>query len=104
MKRCMFLEEAVARAGATGITVRCTRIERLEDGRYDGIMSRALAAPVDVLEMGRRLLVPGGKLVLFLQEYAEIPDAADYRVVREHVYRVESKVRKAAELVYEPVR
>ena len=98
-KRCVFLEEVLATAGVDdGVQVRCMRLEGLEPGRYDGITSRALAAPEAMLDIGRRLLKPGGTLVLFLQDDARPPVAEDYEVVSERTYAAGDKGRRVAVL------
>lgn len=97
-KRCRFLEEVLAEHPAPGVTVRCTRHEALDSGVYDGVMSRALSAPEEMLEIGRRLLVPGGTLVLFLQGDAPIPAAPDYAVFHVEHYEVDGRARKSAAL------
>jgi 16S rRNA (guanine527-N7)-methyltransferase len=97
-KRCRFLEEVLAEAGTTGVTVRRARHEDLEPGHYDGIMSRALTAPDAMLDVARRLLVPGGTLLLFLQDDAPVPHAEDFEVFHVEHYAVDGKRRKSAVL------
>lgn len=97
-KRCRFLEEVFAAAPSPGVTVRCMRHEGLPASAYDGVMSRALHAPEEMLDVGRRLLVPGGTLVLFLQRDAPIPEAADYEVFHVEHYEAEGRARKSAGL------
>ena len=101
-KRCRFLEEVVAEAELTGVTVRRVRHEDLEPSAYDGLLSRALTSPEKLLGIGRRLLTPGGTLVLQLQEHAPIPDAGDYTMFHVEHYVVDGKARKAAGLRFQP--
>ena len=103
VKRCVFLEEVVDRAGATGIDVRNMRIEDLEDGVYDGIMARALAAPAEVVALARRLLRPvDGRVILFLQAHAETPAHDGFRVEHEVSYEVDGKARRSVVLRRDP--
>lgn len=102
MKRCRFLLEVLAEAGADGVEVVRSRHEALPAGRYDGIMSRALSAPEVMLDVARRLLVPGGTLVLFLQGDAQTPEAEDLKMFHVEHYEVEGKRRKGAYLRFNP--
>lgn len=99
-KRCVFLREALGRAGVTSVLVRQTRLESLDDGVYDGVTSRALAAPATMLEHARRLLRPGGQLLLFLQRDAPTPTAEDYEVVTTREYEAGGKARRSVLLRY----
>ena len=103
-KRCAFLDRVLATAAepTDQITVRCTRLERLEDQGYDGLLSRALASPEMMLSHGRRLLKPGGLLVLMLQEDGVIPDGEDFSLLRVHTYTTDGKPRKSALLSWQP--
>jgi 16S rRNA (guanine527-N7)-methyltransferase len=67
-KRAAFLDLVLARAGVgpTRARVRTERAESLPAGSYDGVLARAFAPPDDVLQHARRLLRPGGRVVLFL--------------------------------------
>lgn len=94
-KRCVFLEEVVERAGATGVTVRCARLESLPDGAYDGVTARALAPPPEVLDYARRLLRPGGRVVLFLQEDGQLLDHPGFEAVGGNAYIVDGKARRS---------
>lgn len=102
-KRCTFLEAVLLEASAAlktrpaPVRVLCTRIEDLPDHSYDGIVARALAPPAEVLEHARRLLVPGGTVVLFLQD-TDAPGAPDFTPAGEHRYVVDGKARRAVAL------
>lgn len=64
-KRCVFLEEVVARAGVEDrVRVLHTRVESLPDAGWDGVTARAFAPPDRVLAHAARLLRPGGELFL----------------------------------------
>ncbi|MEM1030207.1 MAG: RsmG family class I SAM-dependent methyltransferase [Myxococcota bacterium] len=66
---------------------------------YDGLLARALAKPPVVLDYARRLLVPGGMVVLFLQAEADPPAADDFEVSVVTPYVVDEKRRKSVALV-----
>lgn len=97
-KRCRFIDEVLAEAGPDGVTVRCMRHEDLPAGVFDGVMSRALASPGEMVEVASRLLVPGGTLVLFLQEEAEVPTSPGWDVFHVEHYAVDGRPRKTARL------
>jgi 16S rRNA (guanine527-N7)-methyltransferase len=97
-KRCVFLEEVVGRAGATGVEVRNQRIEELDDQQYDGITARALTAPEGVVALARRLVRPGGQVVLFLQAEAVTPAHDGMDVILETPYVVDGKSRRSVVL------
>ena len=94
-KRCVFLEEVVGRSEVRGVHVHCTRIERLADASYDGIVSRALAAPPAVLDHARRLLRPRGRVILMLQDDGVVPDCDDFEVEAERPYTVGGRARRS---------
>lgn len=76
-KRCVFLRQVVHGANRSGsLEVVCSRIEALAAGAYDGLMARALAPPPKVLEMARRLLKPGGRLLLLCAQDVSLTDPA----------------------------
>lgn len=100
MKRCRFLDEVLAQADWSGVNVRCMRHEGLEPNHYAGVMSRALHAPERMVDVARRLVIPGGTLLLFLQDDAEVPTADDVQTVHEHRYRVDGKARKLVALQF----
>lgn len=102
-KRVLFLEEVVAAIAAEAprpapLRVVGHRLERLEDASYDGILARALAKPPVVVEHARRLLRPGGRVVLFLQADAEPPPAKGFTVERTTPYSLGDKRRKSVTL------
>lgn len=97
-KRCAFLEQVVGEAEAAGVTVTCARVEDLATASYDGITARAFASPDEVLGHARRLLRPGGRVVLFLQEDGDLPVAPDFEVERDNHYTVEGKRRRGVVL------
>lgn len=103
-KRCAFLDRVLATApeATHHITVCCTRVESLKDHHYDGLLSRALTSPQAMLGHGRRLLKPGGLLLLMLQENGVIPEADDFTLVRTHTYTTDGKQRKSALLSWQP--
>lgn len=97
-KRCTFLEEAVALSGATGIDVRNERVEVLDAGVYDGVTARAFAAPEVVVAEARRLLKPGGVVVLFLQDDGPLPPHPGFEVAGETPYSVAGLRRRSVTL------
>lgn len=99
-KRCVFLEEVVSIADVGGVDVLCTRIEQLTR-RYDGLLARALAAPEQVMTWAEGLLVPGGALVILLNEGQEVPEREGWACT-EVPYTVEGKQRKTARLRWQP--
>ncbi len=97
-KRCRFLEEVLAASQWQSATVRCARHESLLAGAYAGIFARALHPPDRMVEVGRRLLRPGGTLVLFLQRSTPVPDAADLRLIHVRAYTVGDRARSMVAL------
>lgn len=101
MKRCIFLEKVLAEADLTAhapIRVLRTRVEQLPATSYDGIIARAFTPPKKLLGHARRLLRPGGTLVLLLQEDSEVPEAPDFEVFHVEPYVVAGKARRAVGL------
>ncbi|MDP2308322.1 MAG: class I SAM-dependent methyltransferase [Pseudomonadota bacterium] len=96
-KRCAFLEAVVAAAKLPNATVVCTDAAELPRAHYDGIVSRAYKAPIDMLEEGRRLLRPAGLLVLLLAR-EEPPVAPDFELFHVERYAVEGRPRAAVAL------
>jgi 16S rRNA (guanine527-N7)-methyltransferase len=64
-RRCVFLELAVAEAGATNASVVCGRVEQLQQGEAfnDVVVARAVAEQAVVLEYAAPLLRIGGAVV-----------------------------------------
>ena len=100
-KRCVFLEEVFMQAQASSegthasrANVLCTRVERLPDAAYDGIVARAFAPPAKVLDHAVRLLAPGGRAVLMLAPGQRIPSPPEgLRFFEERTYEVRGKRR-----------
>jgi 16S rRNA (guanine527-N7)-methyltransferase len=103
-KRCAFLDRVLATSpvATENISVTCARLETLEDHSYDGLLSRALAPPPLMLEHARRLLKPGGSLVLMLQDDGLIPETRDFKVTQLIHYVLDDKARKSALLNWRP--
>ena len=101
-KRATFLEAVLLESGESRpapIVVRCEDASRLPPGQYDGVISRAFAPPAQVLQHARRLLRPGGTLVLLLQDDAHAPPADDFTPMGQHRYRFGAGWRKAVALI-----
>jgi 16S rRNA (guanine527-N7)-methyltransferase len=100
-KRCAFLREVVARAGAAAAHVRVlrARVEDLPAATYDGILARAFATPAVTLEHAARLLRPGGRALLFLSETTELPPHPRFAVFHVEHYALDGKARKTVELI-----
>ncbi len=95
-KRCVFLEGVVLAAGeGERVQVVNQRVEDLPDAGYHGLTARAFAAPDEVLRHAARLLVPGGTVVLFLQEGTGVPTAPGFQVFHVERYAVDGKARQA---------
>lgn len=99
-KRCAFLNRVLTEAGTDPerVRVHCTRVEKLPESTWDGVVSRAFAPPPKALAHARRLLVSGGTAVLFLQEEAASPAVEDFDVFHVEHYAVNGKRRKAVGL------
>ncbi len=98
-KRCAFLEAVIGAAKLTNASVLCTDSATLPVAHYDGIVSRAYRPPEEMLGDGRRLLRPGGLLVLLLARDAP-PTAPDFEVFHVERYTVEGRPRTAVALRY----
>jgi 16S rRNA (guanine(527)-N(7))-methyltransferase RsmG len=85
-KRCWFLEHVLTEAEVDHPVVRCMRVEQLPDAHYDGLMARAFAPPDRLLAHAARLLVPGGRVVLFLLGDAPQPARDGFEHVSSHSY------------------
>ncbi len=96
-KRCSFLENVLATAGVGArVQVWCSRLEELPAQTWDGVLARALAPPDEVLAHARRLVRPGGELVLLLQDDQAAPEGAE--VLGETRYTVDGKARRSVRL------
>jgi 16S rRNA (guanine527-N7)-methyltransferase len=63
-KKAAFLHHLAGILGVTGLKIEMGRIENVQDGSFDLIMSRALK-PELILNSAPRLLAPGGRLMLY---------------------------------------
>lgn len=63
-KRAAFLDQVAGHA--KNVRVLCTRSETLQDGAFDGVVSRAYRPPELFLADANRLLVTGGTAILML--------------------------------------
>ncbi|MBT3223974.1 MAG: methyltransferase [Proteobacteria bacterium] len=99
-KRCAFLNHVLATSEPKlpQVTVKCQRIEELEDHSYDGVMARALAPPQEVLNLAQRLLRPQGTVILFLQQDAELIERDGFERLWVSSYDVMGKHRAAVAL------
>ena len=98
-KRCTFLEHVLDEAEVPRERVRviCSRVEQLE-GPYDGVVSRAFAAPAVFLDHAARLTRTGAQVVLFLQDDAHAPEDPRFERLREQPYALPGKRRKTVTL------
>lgn len=95
-KRCVFLNRVLAEAGADeGVRVRNARVEDLEPGVYDGIVARAFRPPEIVLDHAARLLVPGGRAVIWLSTDQQPPahEAFEGPTTQPHAAGDQTRVR-----------
>jgi len=88
--------EAVDLSGAEGIHVVCDRLENAPDRTFQGAMSRALTAPLQMLRHAARLVEPAGWALLFLQGDVDPPEHNDWTLLRQHDYTLEGKHRRSA--------
>lgn len=97
-KRCWFIEHVLGQAEldrTADLRVLCTRVESLDAGTYDGIVSRAFAPPPKVLQHARRLLRPHGQVLLLLQDSAKIKLPSDFILIQSTRYEVSRKRRRS---------
>ena len=87
-KRASFLKRVLHTAGLENARVHHGRTEALEEGRFDGIISRAYKPPLDFLVDAARLLKPGGRAVLMLGSEAEIELPVDFERLSASCYAV----------------
>lgn len=96
-KRAQFLHALVAELALPNLAVHHGRAEELAPG-FDGVISRAMAAPPIALEASARLLAPGGRAVLLLTDCQSV-DSAGWRVADDCSYDVVGKPRRRLVLV-----
>ncbi len=101
-KRAAFLDEVVRRAGVTGVRVLEQRVEDLPAGGYDGVTGRAFAPPPDLIDHARRLLKPGGRLLLFLQADTDVTVPPDFADEGGRAYAADGHRRRSLLLRYAP--
>ena len=87
-KRATFLKRVVHSAQLDNARVHHGRTEQLEDGSWDGVISRAYKPPMDVLEDAQRLLREGGRVVLMLGAEAELASTDGFEVLESHRYSI----------------
>ena len=87
-KRATFLKRVVHAAGLANARVHHGRTEALEDGAWDGVISRAYKPPLDFLVDAARLLRPGGRAVLMLGADAEIELPESFEKLDSSLYPV----------------
>ena len=99
-KRCAFLNRVLAESETDPerVRVHCTRVETLEAGLWNGVVSRAFAPPPVAMGHAQRLLAPDGMAVLFLQEDTAPPVTDGMTVFHVERYAVSGKRRKAVGL------
>ncbi len=95
-KRAAFLEVVLGEAKLANAVVHCGDADKLAGG-WDGMISRAFRAPAEVVVLARRLLAPGGSLVLMLAK-EEPPGAEGFKVLADRRYEVEGKGRRVVVL------
>ncbi len=93
-RRAAFLDQVVAATGLAGLEVFHGRAEALDDGSFDGVISRAYRPPLDYLADARRVLVSGGVAVLLLAQQ-EVPQVPGLEVFHVEHYAVEGRPRRA---------
>jgi 16S rRNA (guanine527-N7)-methyltransferase len=99
-KRAAFLEEVLRQAALTNAEVRVQDAEGLSPG-YDGLISRAYKPPPDVVVDARRLLRPGGTLVLMLAGEPFSPPP-DFTTIHLNKYEIGGRPRQALALALRP--
>jgi len=98
-KRAAFLRRVVKRSGLTNAEVFHGRVESLDPAQWDGLVSRAFAAPPAVLDHARRLLVPGGCVALMLaREEVDPPD--DFELMAHLDYQAGGRERRLTTFSY----
>lgn len=100
-KRATFLRHVVMNAKLEErIHVLHERVEALEPNMFDGVVSRAFAAPHIVLNHAQSLLSSGGRVVLFLQELKALPKHDGFELLELHKYDVDDKARTTVMLEF----
>lgn len=94
-KRAAFLEQVVR--ALPNATVVCGDTASLAPGAWDGVVSRAYKPPADVIEEARRLLRPGGRLVLLVAK-EEVPPVAGFEPFHVQRYEIDGRSRRAIAL------
>jgi len=91
-KKCAFLRQAIAELGLKNARVVCERVESWRPvGKFDCIISRALADIAEVIALVKHLLAPGGviaamKGVYPFEEIERVPP--EFRVRQVHALAV----------------
>ena len=89
-KRAIFLQRVLREAQVDNATVHAGRSEALADGSLYGFVSRAYKPPARVLdEDARRLLRPGGQVVLLLGDDPDVQAPAGFVETDRRRYAVE---------------
>jgi 16S rRNA (guanine527-N7)-methyltransferase len=101
-KRAAFLDEVTRRADVRGVRVLAQRVEDLPAGRYDGVTGRAFAPPPDLIAHARRLLKPGGRLLLFLQADGDVTVPPDFAAEGGNTYAADGHRRRSLVLRFTP--
>lgn len=93
-KRATFLKRVVHTAKLENARVHHGRTELLEDGAWDGVISRAYKPPLDFLEDAMRLLKPGGQAILMLGAQADLEAPDGFEMMGSYLYNVGDGDRK----------
>lgn len=92
-KRAAFLKVLLHASGLSNVSVVHGRAEDLPQASFDGVISRAFAAPDVFLALGRHLLVPRGvAVVLLAREPAPLVEGLEQEATG--AYEVEGKSRR----------
>lgn len=67
-KRASFLRHVAATLGLDNVTVAHARVEELEDSAFATVVARAVAPPLDLLELIEPIVGVGGRMVLLTSE------------------------------------
>lgn len=96
-KRATFLESVLLEAPERPAPIRVlnVRAETLPAASYDGVVARAFLPPAEYLVHAARLLVPGGRAVVFLGASESWTPPAEWVVERENSYSIDAKPRRA---------